>query len=46
MTFFAFLMQRPADKQPWPTIWASRELAEAEPFRVSEIAEVVFEEVA
>jgi hypothetical protein len=45
MTFFAFLLQRPHDKDPWPQIWASRELAEAEEFRVSEVAVVEFEEV-
>ena len=45
MTFFAFLLQRPHDKEPWPVIWASREAAEAEEFRVSEVAEVIFDEV-
>ncbi len=41
MTFYAFLWHRPADSRPWPVIWADRELAEREPFRVSEVVEDV-----
>lgn len=44
MTLYVFLMQRPHDKQAWPVVWERRDLAEAEPYRVSEIATVVFSE--
>lgn len=44
MTFYAFLWQRPADLRPWPAIWQSPELAEREPFRVSEVVEVELRE--
>lgn len=42
LVYFAFLIQRPHDAKPWPVIWQSLELAEAEPGRVSEIATVYF----
>ena len=42
LTFYAFLLQRPHDAQPWPVIFASQQLAENEPYRVSEIATVCF----
>ena len=42
IVFHAFLIQRPHDAKPWPVIWQSLELAEAEPGRVSEIAKVCF----
>ena len=44
MTYYAFLYRNKTDKQPWPVIWSNRELAEKEPFRVSDIVEVRMEE--
>lgn len=43
MTFYAFLTRRPQDKQAWPLIYMSKELAEAAPFRVSDVVEVDLE---
>ena len=46
MTVYAFLIQRERDKEPFAVIWTNRELADSCKDRVSEVAEVVFEEVA
>jgi hypothetical protein len=37
MTYYSFLIKRPADSKPWPVIFESREAAEKYPARVSEI---------
>lgn len=43
MTYYTFLTRRPQDKQAWPLIYMSKELAEAAPFRVSDVVEVDLE---
>jgi hypothetical protein len=37
---YVFLWQRPVDKEPWPLVYSSRELAQKSNFRVSDVLEV------
>lgn len=46
MTYYAFLFKRPHDKQAWAAIWAQRELAENEPYRVGPVVEVQLHDTA
>jgi hypothetical protein len=39
-TLYVFLTQRPHDREPWPLVYESRELAEAAPHRCSEVVAV------
>lgn len=39
-TFYCFLQKRPHDRMAFPCIWGQRDLAEAEPYRISPIREV------
>ena len=41
MTVYVFLIQRDRDREAWPAVYTSRELAEKALGRVSEIAEVL-----
>ncbi len=40
MKVYVFLKRRAIDSQPWPLVFESRTLAENEPDRVSDVAEV------
>lgn len=41
-TYYAFLIKRPIDREPWPTIFVDLERAEAYEHRVSEVVLVTF----
>lgn len=43
MIYYVFLMKRQFDKAPWPVIWTNKDLAKQEPYRVSNITEVVLQ---
>lgn len=40
-TVYVFFDQRPRDKEPWPHVYQSKQLAEQAPHRVSEVVEVL-----
>lgn len=44
MIYYAFLMRRPMDSQPWPNIWSNKALAMASQHRVSPVVEVELSE--
>jgi hypothetical protein len=39
-TLYVFLTKRPHDREPWPLVYESRELAEAAPHRCSDVVAV------
>lgn len=40
---YVFLMRRPKDTQEWPVVYESRERAEANEFRVSDVVPLTFQ---
>ena len=42
---YVFLIKRKQDKQAWPVAWEDLALAVNEPYRVSDVVEVVLQEM-
>lgn len=40
MKFYCYLWQREVDNRPWASIYEKKEVAEKDPFRVSDILEI------
>lgn len=44
--YYAFLVRRPIDREPWPTIFGSKERAEAYEHRASAVVQVQLDELS